>query len=64
MNKKKILLFLLATIAILISNIYILKYLKFFRNDNEIKLSYILKSDKEDSYQILYEKKKNFKEDK
>ncbi len=64
MNKKKILLFLLATIAILISNIYILKYLKFFRNDNEIKLSYILKSDKEDSFQIFYDENGNFTEDK
>ena len=63
MNKKIALLFLLFITAILLTNFYIIKYLK-LENDKEIKLSYILKSNDRDSYQIFYGQTDNWEEGK
>lgn len=63
MNKKRVLLlFLLPIIAILLSNFYIIKYLK-LENSKEMKLSYVLKSNDRDSYQIFYGQTDNWKEE-
>ncbi len=64
MNKKKVLLLFVAILTMIVSNVYILKHLKFLKNDKEIKLSYILKSDKKDIFQIFYSEDKNWKEEK
>lgn len=61
MNKKKVLLFLLSIIAMLLSNFYIIKYLK-LENNKEMKLSYVLKSNDRDSYQIFYGQTDNWEE--
>lgn len=53
MNKKRILLLLLSVVAILLSNFYIMKYLK-VENNKEMKLSYVLKSNERDFFQIFY----------
>lgn len=52
-NKKKILIIIVG-ILVIILNIFILKYFRFKPEDKEIKISYVLTSDKPDLFQVFY----------